>query len=245
MDYKTIFYPEAKFGGFCDIDGNIVFYSRVNALLNPSSIFLDIGCGRGSHSDDHIPWRKELRIFKGKCKKVIGIDVAESGRENPFIDEFHLLKGEHWPLADNSVDIAVCDAVIEHLENPDSFFSECRRVVRSGGYLCIRTGNLLSYGGMLSWIMPAGLQQIILKKVQDKRRDEDVFPTLYRCNTIRQLRKMLSKYSFDHYVYGYEANPCYFCFSRFFYWLGTLHQRFSPGIFKLAIFAFARKKGET
>lgn len=245
MDYKTVFYPEAKFGGFCDVDGNIVFYSRVNALLNPSSIFLDIGCGRGSHIDDHIPWRKELRIFKGKCKKVIGIDVAESARENPFIDEFHLIADERWPLSDDSIDIAVCDAVIEHLENPDSFFSECRRVIKSGGYLCIRTGNVLSYGGMLSWIIPAGLHQKVLKKVQDKRRDEDVFPTLYRCNTIWQMRRMLSKYGFDHYVYGYEANPSYFCFSRFFYWLGTLHQRFSPRIFKLAIFAFARKKGKT
>ena len=52
---------------------------------------------------------------------------------------------------------------------------------------------------------------------------------------------MLNKYGFEHYVYGYEADPSYLYFSRVMYFLGTLHQKFAPGMIKLAIFAFAHK----
>lgn len=244
MDYKSIFYPETKFGGFSDIDGTIVFYTRVNALIKTSSILLDIGCSHGTHIDEPIKYKKELRTFKGKCAKVIGLDVDESARKNPFIDEFHLLVDDVWPIADVSIDVAVCDAVIEHIANPDSFFSECKRVIKPGGYLCIRTGNVLGYAAMLARIIPDVFHPAVLKKSQDKRKGEDIFPTLYRCNTIWKMRRMLNKYGFDNYTYGYEAEPSYFSFSRFFYWLGVIHQRFSPGIFKLAIFAFAREKSE-
>jgi SAM-dependent methyltransferase len=244
MDYKSSFYPETNFGGFSDIDGTIVFYTRVNALLKPSSTVLDIGCSHGTHIDEPAEYKKELRIFKGKCAKVIGIDVDESARVNPFIDEFHLLVDENWPLPDDSIDLAVCDAVIEHIANPDAFFSECRRVIKSGGYLCIRTGNTWGYAAMLARIIPEGLHSATLKKAQNKRKSEDIFPTLYRCNTIWKMRRMLNQYGFDHYTYGYEAEPSYLSFSRFLYWIGVMHQRFSPGLFKLAIFAFAKKKGE-
>lgn len=44
MTFMHIYYPESKFGEFTDIDGTIVFYTRVNALAQPSSVVLDLGC---------------------------------------------------------------------------------------------------------------------------------------------------------------------------------------------------------
>lgn len=52
---------------------------------------------------------------------------------------------------------------------------------------------------------------------------------------------MLGKYGFDHVVYGYEAEPSYLPFSRLFYWIGVMHQKYSPKIFNNNIFAFAKK----
>jgi predicted SAM-dependent methyltransferase len=143
---------------------------------------------------------------------------------------------------DGTVDICICDNVLEHVEEPGSFFSECCRVIKKGGYLFIRTPNLMSYIGILSKLIPGRLHAIVLGKVQDKRKEEDVFPTLYRCNTQGKVRSMLEKYGFDHCVYGYEAEPSYLSFSRFFYLLGVIHQRFIPNIFKVTIFAFGKKK---
>lgn len=95
------FYPESRFGDFTDIDGTIVFYTRVNSLIKPSFIVVDFGCGRGSYKDDPVVIRRQLRILKGKVYKVIGLDIDPAAVENPFIDEFYLLKSDngHCPIA--------------------------------------------------------------------------------------------------------------------------------------------------
>jgi len=168
MNLKNIFYPESRFGGFSDIDGIIASYSRY-AIVQPSSIVLDVGCGRGAHSTDDIIFRKDLRVLKGKCKKVIGIDVDPAAQANQFIDEFYLIESNRWTLADESVDVCICNSVLEHIEDPDLFFSGCRRVIRVGGYLCLTTSNILSYLGVLSKIIPNKYHSQTLKKVQPKR----------------------------------------------------------------------------
>lgn len=244
MDFKHIYYPESKFGGFTDIDGTIVFYTRVNTLLRREMVLLDIGCGRGAHADDQITLRKNLRIFKGRCQKIIGIDVDNEARQNPFIDDFFIIENQgSWPLLDESVDLAVCDSVLEHIHAPDVFFQECRRVIKPGGYLCIRTPNKLSYIAVISRLVPNKYHASVLRRVQSRREEADIFPTYYKINSISQVRYYFGKYGFDHCVYGYEAEPSYLSFSRFAYWLGVLHQRFAPKILKPAIFGFGKKIG--
>jgi len=243
MNYKNIYYPESKFGGFTDIDGTMAFYIRANSFISSSSVVLDVGCGIGDYAEDPISVRRELRIFKGKCKKVIGIDVDETAQENPFLDEFRLIENSHWGIEDQSVDVCLCDSVLEHVKDPELFFSECYRVIKQGGYLCIRTSNALSYIGLFSMLIPNRFHSAVVGKVQDRRKEENVFPTLYRCNTKRKINFMINRYGFDNVcVYGYEAEPSYLSFSRFFYFLGVIHQRFAPNVFKATIFAFARRK---
>ena len=101
MSFKETFYPESRFGGFTDIDGTIAFYLRIAALLEPSFVVLDFGCGRGAYVEDPCPVRRQLRIFQGRVQRVIGIDVDEGAAANPVLDEFHLLTGEAWPLDDH------------------------------------------------------------------------------------------------------------------------------------------------
>lgn len=241
MSFKESFYPESRFGGFTDIDGTIAFYLRVSALLEPSSVVLDFGCGRGAYSSDPFPIHRRLRILRGRVQRVIGMDVDERAAANPFLDEFHLLGGEAWPLDDDSVDLCVCDSVLEHVERPTPFFSEARRVLRKGGYLCIRTPNAWGYVGLVSRLVPNRLHAKVLARVgESPAAEEDIFPTHYRCNSIPRLRRMLSEQGFEHVVYGYEAEPSYLHFSKLAYWLGVLHQRFAPRFLRLALFAFAR-----
>lgn len=243
MGYQEDFYPESKFGGFTDIDGTIAFYIRVNSFIDTSQVILDVGCGRGALQDDSINVRKDLQNLQGKCAKVIGIDIDEKAKKNPFLDEFRLIGGEEekWPVEDESIDVCVSDAVLEHIKNPELFFSECNRVLKPGGFLAIRAPNVLSYVGLVSKLIPDKFHSSVTNVVQEGRSEEDVFPTYYRCNTRRQLKKNMEKYDFDHCVYGYEAEPSYLSFSKLFYFLGVLHQKFAPNIFKPALFAFGRK----
>ena len=39
---------------------------------------LDYGCGAGGYGDDPVALRRDLRVFRGKVKKVIGLDVDPS-----------------------------------------------------------------------------------------------------------------------------------------------------------------------
>ena len=238
--YKERHYPEARFGGFTDVDGTIAFYARVHSLLTESSIVLDVGGGRGAYADDRVPVRRNLRILKGKVARVIGLDVDPAAESNPFQDEFRLLTGSRWPVEDDSIDLCLCDHVLEHIGQPESFFENCRRVLKNGGYLCIRTPNAWSYVAWFSKLVPDHLHSRVLARVQEDRKEEDVFPTHYRCNSLPRLRRMLDRYGFEHVVYGYEPEPGYLEFSALAYALGVLHQRFAPRFLRPVLHAFAR-----
>src|ERR1035437_1899034 len=134
MTHKERFYAESRFGGFTDVDGTMAFFNRVNSLLEPSFIVCDVGCGRGSAADDPILIRQSLMILKGKVSRVIGIDVDNAVRDNDYLDEFRLIQGSSWLLESDSIDLISCDFVMEHVENPDNYFSEARRVLKDGGY---------------------------------------------------------------------------------------------------------------
>jgi SAM-dependent methyltransferase len=133
--------------------------------------------------------------------------------------------------------------VVEHLDDVPRFFSECWRVLRDGGHLCIRTPNAHSYVAVAARLISNKYHARVLSKVQDRRRPEDVFPTLYRCNTKRRLVQAVTAEGFEPcVVYAHEAEPSYLNFSKVFYWLGVLHQRFSASWMKPVLFAFARKR---
>ena len=178
LDPKLRHYPESRFGGYSDIDQLVVFYTRVRSLLEPSFTVLDIGCGRGKHAEKQTA-RTRLKILNDQCKTVIGIDVNPAAQDNPFVDQFHLIDANsRWPIPDSSVDLAVSDYVLEHVENPDLFFSECHRVIRPGGYLCMRTTNALSYFGVAARVIPNRLHPAIVQRAYvNPRKEEDVFPT--------------------------------------------------------------------
>jgi SAM-dependent methyltransferase len=236
-------YPETRFGGFTDIDSTVAFYARVNTLLEPRMTVLDFGCGPGSLDRDPVVWRRSLRVLRGKTAHVIGLDVDEAARKNPFVDEFRQLNnGEKWPVESGTVDFVLCDFVLEHLPAPEAFFEEAARVLREEGIVAVRTPNLLSYFGLIARWTPAAFKTCCLKMAQPTRDERDVYLSYYRCNTVAKLRRALERNGFDHAVYGYEAEPSYLSFSKVAYVFGALHQRFAPRPCRVVIFAFGRLK---
>jgi len=83
---------------------------------------------------------------------------------------------------------------------------------------------------------------MVLRKVQGRRREEDIFPTLYRCNSVRTLRRAFARHGFERVVITpYDAEPSYLNFSMVAYWLGTLHQKYAPQCVRPSLFAFAER----
>ena len=243
-DPKYIFYRESRFGGYADIDQLVTFYTRVRGLIKAGDTVLDVGCGRGKQADEPVPVRRQLKDLSGTGACLIGIDVDPGAAQNPFLDKFLLIGADgRWPLPDSSVDLAVCDYVVEHVDNPDQFLDESRRVLRPGGYLCMRTTNLLSYFGLVTRLIPNKSHAGIIQRLYvTPRPEQDVFPTQYRCNTVRALRRALERRDFDHCVYGYQSDPAHFGFFTPLYAMGVLHQRYAPKRIRPAIFVFAQRR---
>ena len=240
-------YPECRFGGFSDVDGTVKFYQRVNAMLGPESVIVDVGCGRGKCVEDPVPLRRQLQIFKGKVQHVIGIDVDPAAATNPCLDEFRLLQDPRWPVPDAMADVVVSDWVLEHVENPEEFFAELARITKPGGVVCLRTPNAWGYVAMCSRMIPNKYHVDVLRRIRRggqgdaTRRDEDVFPTHYHCNTCGKVRRQLQQHGFEACVYTNDAEPSYLAFSPLLYRLGTWYQAICPGFLRSAIFAFGRK----
>jgi SAM-dependent methyltransferase len=236
------FYPESRFGGFSDIDGTIRFYSRVHGLLRPDAIVLDVGCGRGTRPiDDPIRFRRELQLLRGKCKKVIGIDVDPNAAQNRGIDEFRPISGNRWPVPAESIDLIVSDFVLEHVEDPKSYFSEVARVLKPNGVFCARTSNRIGYVGILATIIPKKWHVKILQVAQRDRDEIDIFPTHYRVNTFWKIRRALNQAGIHGIVYGYEAEPSYLRFSATLYFFGKYLHALMPSFLRSDLFVFARK----
>lgn len=243
IDHLERNYPENAFGGFTDIDGTILFYSRVQALLEPDSVVIDVGCGTGTFARDPVRWRRSLRVLKNSCKRVIGLDPDPRAETNPFIDEFHLVSEDtRWPLETCSADLCLVDYVLEHMTDPAHSLAEAHRVLRPGGVVCIRTVNVLSYFGLMARLTPNRMHGDLAARVQADRDADEAFPTFYRCNTTRKLGKALRSAGFDQMVvYGYHAEPSYLSFSSVLYFLGVLYQRHAPRRLGPVLFGYARR----
>jgi SAM-dependent methyltransferase len=236
------FYPEAQFGGFSRVDGTVAFLTRVHALTPPDGVVLDVGCGRGEGTEDLSAYRARLCDLRAPKRRVIGIDVDSAARDNPIVDEFRLMAiGAPWPVDSGTVDLAISRSVIEHVDDVPHFFSELARVLRPGGILAAHTTNVLSYPGIASRLMPNRLHARVISIAQPGREERDIFPTVYRCNTVWKLRAAIKTAGLDGVVYGIEAEPSYLQFSMIAYAAGVLAHRIIPSTFSSRLMVFARK----
>ncbi len=238
---QETFYPETSFGGFPRSDGTMAFYQRVNALLKPSDVVLDVGCGRGEYAEDSVESRAKLRTLRGKCAAVIGVDSDVDAAANPCVDEFRHILGDRWPVEREAIDLCLVDSVLEHVDDPDAFFGECRRVLRPEGYLCVRTPNALGYATVMARLIPNAAHAAVLARVQTGRRAVDIFPTFYRCNSSRRLRDALRRHGFEACVYGYGPAPAYLDFSTVAYTLGVIWAAAAPSVVQAELHGFARR----
>jgi ubiquinone/menaquinone biosynthesis C-methylase UbiE len=235
-------YPESKFFGFTRCDGTTYFLTRVRSLLHPEDVVLDVGCGRGQRMNDPCVYRRDLQNLTSAAGKVIGMDVNPQAASNPFIHEFRLIEDvRRWPVPDSTIDLLYCDYVLEHVADPNAFFAEAHRVLKPGGYIGLRTPNWLSYGAMISWLIPNRFHAKVLGRIRPQCNSVDVFPTVYRCNTRRKLRRTLQGKGFDAAVYTIEAEPGYLESFPLAYRIAAVAHRHLPSPVKSTLLAFARK----
>jgi SAM-dependent methyltransferase len=241
---KERLYPETGAGGFTRVDGTIEFYTRVNAILEPGMTVVDFGAGRGeAELHDPVEYRRALRNLKGKVRRIIGVDVDPIVESNPTIDEARVISDNgRLPLQDASVDLILSDATFEHLTNPGAVVTEFARVLKSGGWLCARTPNRWGYIAIGAKLVPESLHHRVLKMVQPARQSEDIFPTHYRLNDLRSLKRYFDSFTWIHHVYPYTSEPTYAAESVLLWRLMIFLSKVTPEYFGSHLMIFLRKR---
>jgi SAM-dependent methyltransferase len=183
--------------------------------LRPGVAVLDAGCGNGT-------WL--LRDFRDRVGYVVGVDAVPPNSPR-LLDGFALSKLENIPFLDESFDVVLCYYVVEHLADPHAVFREFHRVLKPGGALIIKTPSLLAPMTLVSKILPHRFHERLKSDLLGVNEDE-VFPTLYRCNTTGRMSRTARECGFDQeMLVTVDQTYDYFTFRRLTYALALLYSR--------------------
>jgi len=185
--------------------------------IGPGSVVLDVGCGRTA---------PVLQKLVGYGKYLIGIDVCElhKAEEN---DSLSLIKSDLQTISlrDNSVDVVISRSVIEHVENPEKAYREIHRILKPGGHLICLTPNDYDYASLIAKLIPNRFHSRIVR-LTEGRNEDDTFPTYYRSNTGRDIKKLAKITGFQVTRIDYLGQyPSYFMFNPILFVLGTVYDK--------------------
>jgi ubiquinone/menaquinone biosynthesis C-methylase UbiE len=181
---KSIIAPTLKYS-------QSIYEDALKSCVNSSCInddckWLDLGCGH------HLlpPWRyeEECKLVGCKCS-IVGLDYDfNSLKKHRSIQK--RIRGDisFLPFGDGCFDLVTSNMVFEHLEDPMIQLREINRVLKPGGTLLFHTPNALSYGTMAGKIIPEPIKNKLAWLLQG-RKPEDIFPTYYRINSIRDINR--------------------------------------------------------
>jgi len=95
---------------------------------------LDVGCA-GKNEDGSTSLHEY--ISREHNEDIYGLDIVDC----PNMKNFKKGDAQNMPFDDNFFDTVVAGEVIEHLENPEKFLNEARRVLKDDGIIIITTPN--------------------------------------------------------------------------------------------------------
>jgi SAM-dependent methyltransferase len=193
-----------------------LFEQQVAALIDArTEVLLDAGCGRTA---------PVLRKFLGRVRRLIGVEAVAFTDVPPGIETV-TADLAHLPVPDASVDLVMSRSVFEHLSEPAKVYAELARILRPGGRVVFLTANLWDYGTVVARLVPNRFHARIVKAVEG-RAEEDTFPTAYKTNTARDVRRLAAGAGLQVESFAYLSQyPNYLMFNGLLFLLGTAFEK--------------------
>jgi len=233
---------ERAAGGFTRRDGTLAFYQRIDALLSPEMVVLDIGAGRGAQFERG-GYVGDLLRLRGRVKRIVGVDVDPAVLQNAHMDEAAIISpGQRLPFEDGTFDLIYSDWVLEHIENPGDFASEINRLLKPGGWFCARTPGKWGYIALMANLVPASLHDRVLRRAQPSRHESDVFPKFYRLNTMSMVDTHFSPDRFLNASYTHNPPPAYHGGRKLLYHLIDFYQSLPFEALNTTLHVFVQKR---
>ncbi len=192
-----------------------IFNALLAPRLTPTARALDAGCGRFG----------VLGRFRERVGLAVGVDADfPSLAENPILPLRAQARLEALPFPSNTFDLVLCTWVIEHLPDPQTAFRELARILMPGGRLLLMTPNARHPLVALGRRIPPRLRPLFVHRLYG-RAPSDTFPTFYRANTPRRLRRLLREAGLQEVAWFEIEDPTYLAFHPLLFALAALYER--------------------
>ena len=193
-----------------------LYRDLIQKYLFPGARLLDAGCGR------YLKFSKEW----AGVAEVVGVDLESKletvNERSPFGVRGDL---SYLPFPSGHFDLIISRHVVEHLEDPLQVFREFYRVMKPGGKVILLTPNKYDYVSVLAALTPYAWHRALVSRIFQVSED-DVYPTLYRANTLSKIKQELQSAGLnERELRAINHYPAYLMVSPVLFRLGVLYER--------------------
>lgn len=170
---------------------NSAFPDWIAEYCNPAIHALDIGAGYDRNRID--------ACISPRVACLVGIDPSEDIRANHSLHEgYQISLADFAKGTQKKFDILFCTKVLEHVTDPDAFFTACGQLLKPGGMFFAVTPNLWHYFGLITKVTSMlRVNEWLLDRLIGKEAKEAYhFPTVYKVNSLLAIRRLLAKTGF-------------------------------------------------
>lgn len=183
------------------------YEALVDSLVTEGIAWMEVGCGRFL-----FPSNQQLaKKLAARAGRLCGIDPDETIHENPLIHEAIQAPIDEY-RGQQDFDLITMRMVAEHIEHPSALAEAAASILKPGGLLVIYTVNKYSPVPLVTSVVPFALHNPV-KSVLWGSQAKDTFPTQFRMNTRKALRKTLEAEGFEESLFM-KLDDCR-TFSRF------------------------------
>lgn len=188
------------------VSGTVEFHQLCASAVGQDAVLLEIGAGPTNPTSRYLATLGRLH----------GIDIDPDVLNNTALTSADVLVGDRYPYANESFDLCVSNYVCEHVADPAQHLREIHRVLRPGGAYVLRTPNRYHYVAAVSAFTPHWFHKLMANPLRAMSRDaHDPYPTFYRMNTRRTLRRLADECAFEvEELRMVEKEPSYGMASR-------------------------------